>query len=299
MDNSLEEIIRRNSQPLTPLPTDCHPVLKPLAGIKAVLFDVYGTLFISSSGDVGTSSESGRATAFADALAAVGICYRGTAAEGAARLIELISREHTRMRDAGVDAPEIEIREVWARTLRSLFDDGLIDIDNTDEVRLSELAVQYETRMNPVWPMPGLRDCLQRLRESGRQLGLISNAQFFTPMLFRVFLDQTPQELGLKFSFLSYESRRAKPGRLLYDAARETLAQPSTAISASEVLYLGNDMLNDVYPASLVGFRTALFAGDARSLRLRPDDERIAGVVPDLVLTDLSQLDHCLTPSGV
>jgi putative hydrolase of the HAD superfamily len=297
MDNSLEEIIRRHSQPLTPLPTDCPPVLKPLIGVKAVLFDVYGTLFISSSGDVGTASECGRAAAFADALAAVGICYRGTAAEGVARLTKFISREHARMRDEGVDEPEVEIREIWAHTLRSLFDDGLVDIGDADEERLSQLALHYEVRANPVWPMPGLRDCLETLRESGRQLGLISNAQYFTPMLFQACLGQTPKELGLQYCFYSFESRRAKPGRSLYDAARKALAQPSTAISASEVLYLGNDMLNDVYAANLAGFRTALFAGDARSLRLRTDDQRVAGVVPDLVLTDLSQLGQCLSPS--
>lgn len=53
-------------------------------------------------------------------------------------------------------------------------------------------------------------------------------------------------------------------------------------------------MLKDVWPAQAVGFRTALFAGDARSLRKRDEDERIRGVVPDLVVTELSQIAGCL-----
>jgi putative hydrolase of the HAD superfamily len=49
-------------------------------------------------------------------------------------------------------------------------------------------------------------------------------------------------------------------------------------------------MLNDIYPAKLVGFKAALFAGDSRSLRLRRDDSRCKKLEADLVITDLSQL---------
>jgi putative hydrolase of the HAD superfamily len=52
-------------------------------------------------------------------------------------------------------------------------------------------------------------------------------------------------------------------------------------------------MLNDIYPAHKLGFQTALFAGDARSLRLRADDSRCLNLSADLILTDLGQLiDH-------
>ena len=53
---------------------------------------------------------------------------------------------------------------------------------------------------------------------------------------------------------------------------------------------LGNDMLNDIYPARNVGFQTALFAGDKRSLRLRTEDPRCRDLTSDLVVTDLGQL---------
>jgi putative hydrolase of the HAD superfamily len=49
-------------------------------------------------------------------------------------------------------------------------------------------------------------------------------------------------------------------------------------------------MLNDVAAASQAGFRTALYAGDRRSLRLRSGDDRIQRVQPDLVVTHLRQL---------
>ena len=39
-----------------------------------------------------------------------------------------------------------------------------------------------------------------------------------------------------------------------------------------------------------VGFKTALFAGDGRSLRPRESDDRCRGLSPDLIVTDLRQL---------
>ena len=47
-------------------------------------------------------------------------------------------------------------------------------------------------------------------------------------------------------------------------------------------------------PADAVGFQTALFAGDRRSLRLRTEDRRCLDLRPDLVLTDLGQLNQYL-----
>ncbi|MGD8667822.1 MAG: hypothetical protein PVI58_17580, partial [Desulfobacterales bacterium] len=61
-------------------------------------------------------------------------------------------------------------------------------------------------------------------------------------------------------------------------------------IARSSTLVVGNDMLNDIYPAKKMGFQTALFAGDARSLRLRKDDPRCHDLRADLILTDLEQL---------
>ena len=43
----LEDIIRKNCPTLNPLPTEAEPQLNRLASVKAVLFDIYGTLFVS------------------------------------------------------------------------------------------------------------------------------------------------------------------------------------------------------------------------------------------------------------
>jgi putative hydrolase of the HAD superfamily len=121
-------------------------------------------------------------------------------------------------------------------------------------------------------------------------MGIISNAQFYTPYLFKWFLDFAPEDLGFdpELVFYSYEFERAKPSAALFAMAAQKLRDKGLA--PSSVLYLGNDMLNDIFPAKNSGFQTALFAGDKRSLRLRTDDPRCRSLKPDLVVTDLGQL---------
>ena len=60
--------IRGLSRPLEPKPTALKPRLKRLEGIRAVLFDVYGTLVISASGDIAAGEESENTEAFHAAL---------------------------------------------------------------------------------------------------------------------------------------------------------------------------------------------------------------------------------------
>jgi putative hydrolase of the HAD superfamily len=154
----------------------------------------------------------------------------------------------------------------------------------------AHLAVEFEARANPVWPMPGLQPCLDELVRRGLILGLISNAQFFTPSLFSALIGKTLDELGFAagLRYYSYEHRHAKPSDWMYRLASKRLA--SQGIHPTEVLYIGNDMRNDVLPATQVGFRTALFAGDTRSLRLRENDPSLGKTKPDAIILDLLQI---------
>ena len=77
----------------------------------------------------------------------------------------------------------------------------------------------------------------------------------------------------------------------MFNVAAEELEK--MGVSAHSVLYVGNDMLNDIYPAKKTGFKTALFAGDARSLRLREKNPKCKDLSADIIITDLIQiLDH-------
>lgn len=290
MSSQYANLLRSQSRPLEPKPSGEVPVLRELPGIRAVLFDVYGTLFISASGEVGTTKRAACQTAMAGALRAMEIGDDRPASQGVECLFEAIETSHAESRAAGVDHPEVDIVQIWGRVLDELAGRGLIEPAAAGTVDLQRLAVEYEARANPCWPMPHLRGCLESIRGRGLLLGIISNAQFYTYELFNALLDTTPDARGFDpdLQFYSYQHGRAKPGTALYELAVEALRQKQ--IGCHEVLFVGNDMLNDVLPASRVGFRTALFAGDARSLRRRQGEPQIEGISPDLVVTDLRQI---------
>lgn len=293
MIHELVEIIRRHSRSMEPIPSGAEPKLSPLTGIRAVMFDVYGTLVISGSGDVGTVAAA-PGEAFSQACQAVGLHTQVTGDEGAGRLVATIKQVHEQARRGGTEYPEVDIIAVWRQTIEDLRKRGWLDAE-TEEVDFERLAIEYEVRANPVWKMPELESCLERLTRAELRLGIVSNAQFFTPLLFPALLQKPLPELGfcVNLCFYSYQHGHAKPDTFLYKKAKQSLER--LGISTGEVLYVGNDMLNDVLPARTVGFKTALFAGDQRSLRLRTDDNRVAGVEPDIVITQLDQLFDALT----
>lgn len=281
------DIIRRNSAPLEPLPTGVSPRLAPIEGIRAVLFDVYGTLLVSASGDISLSSGVGLGGAAEQACGEAGLVLTCCVGD---QVVEALNAEIKRQHEASrAEFPEVDIHQVWRNALQQLLDDGCIDwIPNDQEI--DQLAVEYETRVNPVWSMPGLEECLAAVRMAGLAMGIVSNAQSFTKQLFPALTGAPSADLGFadELCVWSYEHLQAKPGRFLYDRVAEALA--SLGIIPGEVLYVGNDMRNDVAPAAAVGFRTVLFAGDARSLRTREGDSMVEGVEPDAVVTDLRQI---------
>ena len=288
--------IKALSRPLDPLPIAVPPSLKLLPGIRAILFDIYGTMLVSSSGDIGAAQKSNREDALRDALAAAGFSGVGSdAGELGVRLLDRnIADAHGAWRLKGIAYPEVEIRDVWRSVIEGLLDAKAID-GSIDEGSVCALAVEYECRVNPVWPMPHLKESVDALHGSGRKLGVVSNAQFYTPLTLGAF-PETGWGGGLFDPGLcawSYKLREAKPSERLVQTALRRLEE-SEGIKPSEVLYVGNDMLNDILPADRAGCRTALFAGDGRSFRLREGEPRVAGINRDLVVTDLLQLVKAL-----
>lgn len=279
------ELIADYISPMSPQPTSMTPGGRPRERIRCVLFDIYGTLFISGSGDIGVSKKAPPQVQKLDHLLRQ-FNVRKRPRDLPRELFQAIEDEHRRLRSAGIDYPEIEIDRIWKQILK------------IDDLALARrFAIQYELIVNPVYPMPNLENALAACRQKNIAMGIISNAQFFTPLLFEWFLDAGLESLGFHSDliFLSYQIRHAKPSTKLFEKAAAAIT--ARGLKTASVLYMGNDMLNDIYPANQLGFQTALFAGDARSLRLRTDDSRCLNLSADLILTDLEQLIGHLTVS--
>jgi len=270
--------IQKYLRPLKPIPTSSRPSGYLIPDVRCVLFDIYGTLFISGSGDISLAKQNSPQHAELQSLL---VKYGIPEAPQTLlhRLHGAIQARHEQLRRRGGENPEVQIDRIWQQVLQT-----------DDQCRIRQFAAEFELIANPVYPMPHLAELLTSCRRQGLILGIISNAQFYTPYLFNWFLDSDLPDLGFDADliFYSYRFEMAKPSIALFKMAAEKLMDKR--IQPTSVLYIGNDMLNDIYPAHEVGFKTALFAGDQRSLRLRADDPRCRDLNPDLVLTDLGQL---------
>lgn len=278
--------IRRLSRPMSPRPTGHPPSGRAPSGIRAVVFDLYGTLFVSGAGEWG-QAETGSASLFAEAAASAGFMLDlETASALSARYQDEVMRRHAARRAEGIACPEVDVRHVWRAVLEAAAPKARL----SDEA-IVRFAVEVECRVNPVWPMPELRETLARLARRGICLGIVSNAQCFTPLLFDALLGARLEALGFAPAYCAWSWRlgEAKPSpRLLHHVL--TSLREEHGIQPQETLVVGNDMLNDMLPAQAAGCATALFAGDARSLRLRADDPRCRDIVPTLTLVSLDAL---------
>jgi len=294
------KLIRESSKALSPLPVTLSAEWERLVpkgsalpdGIRAVLFDLYGTLFVSAAGEIAPGAVPQDERAKASDAAEM---------EGYFRLA--VKRRHEAAKAEGVSWPEVRAEEIWAGyggkipagwepppdAERPLKETGTAP----RALRAGrETALRFELAVNPAYPMPRAEETLCSLASGGLSLGIISNAQFYSPLLFNAFFNASPAEMGFDPELLvySFEEGEAKPSPRLFSKARERLARRN--ITPGETLYIGNDMRNDIIPAAEAGFVTALFAGDRRSLRLREDDPACTGRKPSMVIKDLS----CIKP---
>jgi putative hydrolase of the HAD superfamily len=270
--------INQYLHPLKPQPTSLSASGELRERIDCILFDVYGTLFISGSGDISVSQKNSSAH---DRIKQLLTKYNIPRSPESIlnRLYDNIEARHGALRSKGVDHPEVIIEQMWQQVLNI-----------EDQIITKQFAIEFELITNPVSPMPHLKTMLSACRKQNILMGIISNAQFYTPLLFNWFFNSNMQDLGFDpgLLFYSFQHQVAKPSPALFEMAADNL--DARGIEPIAVLYVGNDMLNDIYPAHSIGFQTALFAGDRRSLRLRTDDPRCGDLKPDLVLTDLEQL---------
>jgi len=288
-DSSIAALLAELSAPLEPIATSVTPRVQALLGIKAIVFDVYGTLLCSGVGDISVDQATDRDPALREAMEAVGL----TVARGKRfreKWVQEVRAHQDMGKQQGVEYPEVDICCVWGRFLEKMQAEGLLSGD-LDSATLTRASVEYECRVNPAWPMPGFQALLDTLKAEHFHLGIISNAQFFTPTLLEVLSGKSLESLGFEEGgcLWSYRLLEAKPSVRLYQKSA-MYWESVHGIHPGEVLYVGNDLLNDIWPAQKVGFRTALFAGDARSLRMHKGDTRVEGVAADLVITELNQI---------
>ncbi len=242
---------------------------KPLPRLpRAVALDVYGTLLSGAQAEPGTADLGQPGASLSS-----GLRYPPNMAD---RLRSLVSREHAKARLAGIPWPEVDAVALFMEAQGLGPDEG------------ARACVAWECINNPCAPIQGVPAFFDSLKERAMALGIVSNAQFYTPLFMEAVYERPlygPDGMGVDpaLSFWSYRTGRAKPDSYMYERLAEKLAR--RGIAPSETVYIGNDALNDCAAAAAAGFMTVLFAGDARSYQARLGEGRLAVPVADSVVS--------------
>ena len=128
-------------RPLAPIPAQVTPETTLATPVRAVLFDIYGTLFISASGDIGDFSTNPDLAKLIKALLSD---YNISKNPETVRrqLVQAILSDHETRKKQGVDFPDVRIDEIWQKVLKI-----------KDIAIARQFAVAYEMIVNPVYPI--------------------------------------------------------------------------------------------------------------------------------------------------
>jgi putative hydrolase of the HAD superfamily len=294
----IEELLN-NLKPLEPLTTGIKADFRKDPSIKGVLFDVYGTLLISSSGDIDPAELSQQN--LLKALESSNIKLISSSDIALDSILcdfdYTIKICHQEARKNDIPFPEIDILSIWEIVLIHAKRNKLIAYNG--DANIMRLTCTFEFLSNIVYPMPGMLTLLDRLYKREIPLGIVSNAQFYTPVVLNYFLkgetnlNETVHFFDPELTVFSYKLGISKPDIRLFDELIPILKK-KYGIRPEEILFVGNDMYKDIFAGSEAGFKTALFAGDRRSLRLHSDVNSLQNIKPDYIITELTQIEEIL-----
>ncbi|MDG5814844.1 HAD family hydrolase [Chitinispirillales bacterium ANBcel5] len=292
-------------------PKELNPIYyqssqEQLSGIRAVIFDVYGTLI--NYWRPGFETPQMKEKTLSDTFSV--ICEKFGMGSTFAKINPqqppektlsefyhgLIVLSQEKAQKSGNMFAEVKIEEVWNLILLMLKRHGY-KAEHHCPGDCSEfnryLAFTYNFHALGRQLYPNVYTALKALKEKHIVLGIVSNAQFYTPIDLTLMLrDQSGGEIDdyyelfdVDLVFYSYEYGVRKPGELLFRKLFDALYEMH--ILPSQTLFVGNDLVMDIEPASSAGMKTAFFTGDQNSAYFH--DKR-GTIIPDLCINDYEEL---------
>ena len=301
---------------IDPTPAPIVTYRGTLPEIQAVIWDVYGTLCGMELGDLEQAwADRDRLLPAARALVeefGLGSPLRRMSAEQEPEksLVELylqrIEHSHERSCRQGVEYPEVVIEQIWEEILLRCTEAGYRQTGDEDPLDTAyRMGYFFDCRLQTTSLYRGIAECLAALRQAGRIQGIISNAQFYTPLRLRRALRRALKNSDLELEdffteplvLFSYELGFSKPNPRAFERVVKELRRRN--IAPENILFIGNDMLNDIAAASAHGLRTLLFAADRDQVNMRAGDPRCEQVRPDAVAVRAEQITDSVLQQGV
>lgn len=253
-----------------------------MSDAKIIFWDVYGTLVAAERGDLDSliRREAELRTAFERTVKNFSLSI------APARLHDLFIRsiqaEREVRRAEGLAHPEVRIDEIWFKLLEEFQSDASPTINFAREV-----ALFFERQANPKQFLPRAYEVLTTLQDRRLRQGIISNAQFYTPIELSTLLRHESNGAVCTYEsvfdprlvFFSFELGVAKPDEAAFRPAIEALTRENAM--PDECVFIGDSLSDDIAPAQHMGFKTVLYSPAAT-----PE----SSIKPDLVIHNLAQL---------
>jgi putative hydrolase of the HAD superfamily len=289
-------------------PVDYQSHEEKLHGIRAVIFDVYGTLINYWRAEFSNPEAQKKVffTAFravADRFGFIPFLQKMNEPEAPEKTLYdlyngLITLSHEKAVQKGLSFPEVKTEDIWGMIMLMLKRHGYdpkqtLPVDTEELPRYCAFCYNFHAFGRTLYS--GVTEALLSLKKQNIVLGILSNAQFNTPIDLTLALrDQSRgavEDINELFDhdlcYFSYEYGVAKPDLLLFRKLFDALYEYQ--ILPSQTVFIGNDLSLDIDPAAKAGMRTALFTGDRSSLFLHGKEET---VVPDLSFSSWDDLTN-------
>jgi hypothetical protein len=285
-------------------PPKARPHLVRLPQVRAVMWNVYGTLLRISGGELWFEHP----TPFVMSVALDKTIQEfkmwssmsrkpGQPADYMKQLYLQVLTEHRAVPGGTEKYPEVGSDRVWEGLIKKLFqkdykfDTGFFGSLNEFS---RKVAYFFHASLQATACFEGAAPALRHVAESGLKQGLLADGQCFTLVQLRRGLSAQDEALVLDevldkdLILLSHERRGRKPSERLFRHAVAALNQQN--IAPGQVLHVGTSITRDLVPARRLGMRTALFAGDKNSLQASAEQLKEPASRPDVLMTELSQI---------
>lgn len=290
-------------------PAKATPYLAPLTGIKAVAWNVYGTLLTISDGQLLLQHPQAVRMQIAMEKTIHEFNMWGSMTRRPGEPWEyFLPKYNTAVDDAKLaggckkgDFPEVNSAAVWRKLLDMLSQKDYA-YDKNRYGDLDELAEKvaffFQLCLQGIQAAPSALRVVTDVANAGLQQGLLAESQSYTLAQLLQGLEQQGRLPPLTDVFapgcliLTHELGVRKPSVSLFQRSREQFAELN--IKPEQVLYVSSRLTDDLAVAKQQGFRTALFAGDKLSLKASAAECKDPATKPDRLLTKLDQIHGLL-----
>ncbi|REJ82079.1 MAG: HAD family hydrolase [Planctomycetota bacterium] len=296
-------------KPPAPRPLKATPYLKPLPGVRAVAYEVYGTLLRIDGGRLQHihPQQLRMQIALEKTIEEFRMWYSMSRKPGQPweyllqQYTTLIEEDRLKPTKRKGDAREVSSPHIWRRWIDRLvkneyqYEESFYG--DPDDLAL-KVAYFFHASLQGTAAAEHARDVLAQVSSAGLLQGVICDGQPFTPaQLLRDLQRESPmtslsEVLSPGCTTVSAEMGVCKPSPSLF--ATGLAAFTKRGVDPGEILYVSHRIDDDIAAIRSFGVRTALLATDAECCRVTADELRDPDRKPDRLLTDLRQISQIL-----